>query len=280
MYRDIRRDPSRVFPHFHQFIKLGSTVLFEKYVITPATREELKRQLTEFEMAGMPGATASSNATSIVHEMCAWRLRRIHKGGKSKHPTRTYNMAVNHRWRIPGLTRGHSGSWNDKTVVLFDDFLMDIKRGKILQDNEFELLERHGDGVVRVKYQGMWVVVDNGYHNWSTTVPPFKNTNIRDEIRWSECLESMRKYVECAFGIMKGRFRILKTGFRLHSTESVDMIWLTCCALQTCYLRRMGSASLKYFLERLVEYLNIMFHRGELRWPQRRVNTSPSILTS
>ena len=29
----------RVF--FHQFIKLGSTVLFDKYIITPTTSEEL-----------------------------------------------------------------------------------------------------------------------------------------------------------------------------------------------------------------------------------------------
>ena len=56
-------------------------------------------------------------------------------------------------------------------------------------------------------------MVDNGYHDWSTTIPPFKNTNLRDEIRWSEWLESMRKDVECAFGIMKGRFRILKPEF-------------------------------------------------------------------
>ena len=140
-------------------------------------------------------------------------------------------MTVNHRRRILGSTRGHPGSWNDKTVVLFDDFLMDIKRGKILQDNEFGLLERRSDGVARVKYQGVWVVVDNGYHSWSATVPPFKNTNMRKKIRWSEWLGSMRKDVEYAFGITKGRFRTLKTRSRLHSTESVDMIWLTCCAL-------------------------------------------------
>ena len=30
-----------------------------------------------------------------------------------------------------------------------------------------------------------------------------------DEIRWSKWLESMRKDVECTFGIMKGRWRIL-----------------------------------------------------------------------
>ena len=77
-------------------------------------KEELAKHTAEFEMAGMPGTHASSDATSIIHEMCVWRLRRIHKSGKSKHPTRTYNMMVNHRRRILGTTRGHPGSWNEK----------------------------------------------------------------------------------------------------------------------------------------------------------------------
>lgn len=31
-----------------------------------------------------------------------------------------------------------------------------------------------------------------------------------DLSRWSKCVESIRKDVECTFGILKGRFRILK----------------------------------------------------------------------
>ena len=120
--------------------------------------------------------------------------------------------------------------------MLFDTFIKAIKRGDIFQDNVFELLERRGDQIVAVKYRGVWIVVDNGYHDWSVTIPPFKNSNFRDEICWSEWLESMRKDVECAFGILKGRFRILKVGIRLHSIESVDMVWLTCCALHNMLL--------------------------------------------
>ena len=221
---------------FHRFIEIGSTVLYNKYVHTPTNADEMAMHTKEFEMAGMPGTPASSDATSIIHETCVWRLRRLHKGGKSKHPTRTYNMTVNHRRRILGTTKGHPGSWNDKTIVFFDTFIKAIKRGDILQDNIFELLERREGEIVRVKYRGVWIVVDNGYHKWSVTVPPFKNTNFRDEIRWSEWLESMRKDVECAFGILKGRWRILKTGVRLHSVKSVDRIWLTCCALHNMLL--------------------------------------------
>ena len=37
--------------------------------------------------------------------------------------------------------------------------------------------------------------------------------------------------MECTFGIMKGRFCILRNGIRFHSIEKCDQVWLTCCAL-------------------------------------------------
>ena len=161
---------------FHQFIKIGSTILFEKYVSTPRTAEEIERHMSEFKLAGMPGACASSDATSIVHEMCSHRIQRIHKGFKTKYPTRTYNLTVNHCREILGSTRGHPGSFNDKMVVMYDEFITDIKHGHIFSDYEFELLERCGEEIIAVKYPGVWIVVDNGYHNWSITVPPFSNS--------------------------------------------------------------------------------------------------------
>jgi hypothetical protein len=57
-----------------------------------------------------------------------------------------------------------------------------------------------------------------------------------EEIRWPEWLESMRKDVECVFGILKGRWRILKCGVRLHGVEAADKIFLTCCALHNWLL--------------------------------------------
>ena len=61
-------------------------------------------------------------------------------------------------------------------------------------------------------------------------MPPFKVTNKHTEIRWSKWIESMRKDVECSFGILKGRWQILKTGVSVQGVETVDKVWLTCCA--------------------------------------------------
>jgi len=59
---------------------------------------------------------------------------------------------------------------------------MDIKAGRILNNHLFEILEKRGDEVVSVKYKGVWLLCDNGYHNWSITVPPVTKTICCNEI--------------------------------------------------------------------------------------------------
>lgn len=51
------------------------------------------------------------------------------------------------------------------------------------------------------------------------------------ESRWSKALESIRKDVECFFGILKGRFRILKLGILFQDKVDIDNMIFTCCTL-------------------------------------------------
>jgi hypothetical protein len=134
-----------------------------------------------------------------------------HLGAKSSHTTRRFNLTCNHRCRIINSTHGGPGRWNDQTMVRLDQFISGVQDGYPLQDNDFELLDyNHLGNVISVKYKGVYVIVDNGYLQWSCTVPPFTITSNMDETRWSKWLESMRKDVQCTFGILKGRWRILK----------------------------------------------------------------------
>ena len=77
---------------------------------------------------------------------------------------------------------------------------------------------------VRVRHRDAWVLVDNGYLNWSSTTAPFKKTTSLKEHWWSEWIESMQKDVECTFGILKGRWRILKSDTRVHGHKATDMV--------------------------------------------------------
>ena len=185
-------------------------------------------------------------------------FRPSHIGFKMLHTAQTYNITVNHWRRILSTTSGHSARWNDKTLILFD-LICGLHSGELLQDVWFELYDyannvrtawqqgvlvvagakQHEDAeqeVRKVKYQGAWVLVDNGNLSWSATVPPIKTACSCAEKRFSAWLESLRKDVECTFGILKGRWRVLKTGICLSGVQAADNIFLTCCSLHNWLL--------------------------------------------
>lgn len=226
---------------FHVFIRWGSTVLYDKYVKYPKEEHEAAVHTQEMEQAGFSGCIASTDATHVCMLRCPSSRANENKGHKESLPARSYNISVNHRRQILHTTTGHPSRWNDKTLATFDKFLMSVKRGSILSTMKFSLYDKDIDGsVIKVQYNGCWILCDNGYQNWSCLMAPLKDPVTFQEARWSHWLESMRKDVECTFGIMKGRFRILKTGIRVHSIDAVDKIWSTCCALHNMFLEEDG----------------------------------------
>ena len=205
--------------------------------------EDATHHTAEYKLAGFPGAIGSTDATHIQIERLPARFQNSHMGFKMSHTARTYNVTVNHRRQILSSTPGHPARWNDKTLATLDDFMQKMYRGATFDECVFNLYDyKETNGainqktVVKRRYRGAWLLVDNGYHAWPTTVPPIKSTTNLTEIRFSAWLESMRKDVECTFGILKGRFRVLKTGVRLAGTEPADNMLLTCCALHNWLL--------------------------------------------
>jgi hypothetical protein len=229
----------RVF--FHKFIQFGSSVLYKKYVLTPTTAHEASEHTQQYAKSGLPGCVGSIDATHNLLERVEYRLRQSHLGFKGSHTSRSYNITVNNRRKILATTTGHPARWSDKTVVLYDNFAVGLNEGKTLQDMTFDLYDIDSGGhVYKQRYAGAWFIVDNRYLNWPTTVPPLKTPCSGVHVCFLQWLESIRKDVECTFGILKGRFRNLKTGIRLRGQESADQIFLTCCALHIWLLNKDG----------------------------------------
>ena len=44
-------------------------------------------------------------------------------------------------------------------------------------------------------------------------------------------MESVRKDIECCFGIIKGRWRLFKGGILFNKREKIDNAWFTACIL-------------------------------------------------
>jgi hypothetical protein len=88
-------------------------------------------------------------------------------------------------------------------------------------------------GVVTVPYVRAWEIMDNCLANNYLSL---QTNNNSCQNKLFGMVGIMRKDVECALGILKDRFRILKTGIRVHGIEATDKIWRTCCALHTIIL--------------------------------------------
>ena len=195
---------------FHCFIKVESSHLFKKYILEPVTLNDAHNHMREMQIAGFPGCTGSCNAaTRVLIEKRSNRLKNQHTAKKLPGTARTYNVTVNHRQRILSTTTGHPCRWNEKTLILFDKFARGLQNGNNpLNDVEFTALcERDENGsVIDVRYRGSYLLVNNGYLSWSTTIPATKSPLTQKELCWSEWLEeSMQKMLNALFGIMKGR---------------------------------------------------------------------------
>lgn len=217
---------------FHKFCALFAAKYFPIYCSPPTTAEEIKHTTGVYARMGLPGCIGSTDCVHIRWERCPAGSRSLHKG-KEGYPTLSYEVTVDHSKRIIGVTQGHPGARNDKTIVKFDGFVSAIHDGTLYQNETFELLDEEG---VPTEQKGLYLIVDGGYHKWRCLQCPMKHTSKMKEALWSKWVESVRKDVECCFGILKGRFRCLKLPIFYQNKSVIDNMFFTCCILHNILL--------------------------------------------
>jgi Plant transposon protein len=146
--------------------------------------------------------------------------------------TIAYQAVVDHSRKILHITQGVYGSTNDITITKYDEFFRDVKCGKVLKMSSFQLQMKMK---VLHKCKGVYFVCDGGYPKDSYLINPFGGSDMA-EVYWSEWLESIRKDVECTFGVLKARFRILHNSMRFHKKIVVVAVMITCCILHNMLL--------------------------------------------
>jgi hypothetical protein len=83
----------------------------------------------------------------------------------------------------------------------------------------------------------MYLICNNGYLRWPTSIFPYTHVDLASTERYfSSYLESARKDVECTFGILKKRWRILHYGLHYRDIKKCEKIFVTCCCLHNFLL--------------------------------------------
>jgi hypothetical protein len=150
--------------------------------------------------------------------------------GKEGYPTLAYNVVVNHEGRAEEAQKSSFGSFNDKTIVHFDDFIADLRTDPFFTDFQFKVLTGSRPDDFEM-LSGAYVIVDGGYHQWEATQAASRLCTDPGYAEWRKRMESVRKDVECFFGRLKARFRVLKMPISFHKKKDVDNTFLTCVAL-------------------------------------------------
>jgi hypothetical protein len=89
---------------------------------------------------------------------------------------------------------------------------------------------------------GVYFICDGGYIRWPELICPYKHEPVSSRKGYfSSKVESVQKDVECVFGIVKKRWRILNYGIRFSSMEFIEKIFSVCCILHNMMLSEMES---------------------------------------
>ncbi len=214
----------------------------DDYVYMPKNITELNRVSSCYGVAGLPGCIGSIDVVHVKWENCpAGDFNRAK--GKEMFPSLGFESITDFNRRVLSIYGPHFGSRNDMDIVKTDEYVHEVRSKRLFRDAQWSYYNHNGH--VR-QANGMYLICDNGYLHWPTTICPFtRRSNSSPEGYFSTNIESVRKDVECTFGIIKKRWRILNNGFYQRNIVKFDKFFVTCCCLNNFMLDLMERTNVR-----------------------------------
>jgi len=127
--------------------------------------------------------------------------------------------------------------YNDKTIARYDKLITELGTNPLFANHRYNIWTPAGV----VERTGAHFICDGGYHNWKTLMCGLKLTSDVPSHIWSIQMESVRKDIECCFGILKVRFKVLSYPIQYHSKKTkkvADFIRRVCMNIYfiDCYI--------------------------------------------
>ncbi len=189
------------------FVKLIAGISHE-YVFMPCTPEELKPIMRQYEEEGLTGVAGLVDVVYVKRAICPAGDYNRSKG-KESYSSLAFECITDFDCHILGFGP-QFGSNNDKHIVKINNNIHLLNEGYYAEDGSIAITT------------SVYVLCDNGYICWPTMICPFMGSKINGclEDYFSLKVESLRKDVECVFGILKGRWTSLDKGFKYLDVET------------------------------------------------------------
>ena len=155
-----------------------------------------------------------------------------------------YQCIVTHFKWVISVDGSYDASLPDKLTVKHNSFIQDLRDKKIYKDVSYRIKTGPLDEDY-IELSSCYVIVDGGYIEWLELICGYPGTeSFRTKYKFTDWIGSVRKDVECFFGILKARFRFLKNPITLQNRDDVDNVFYTCCIINNMILSYDGLDSL------------------------------------
>jgi hypothetical protein len=210
---------------FSQFVLKFAETFRKAFIYLPQDGEDLKKVMEIYARLGFPGCIGSMDCTHVHWLNCPEILKNLCIG-KEGYPTLAFQVMVDHSKMIRHVSVSCFGAFNDINICHVDTIVRDDVNGlltadgnerNLYKDIEFVVYDEHGQPIT---IKGVYLITDGGYEPLAIFVNPNVKRCDRAAVVWAEFIESVRKDVECTFGILKSRFHFLKIGCR-YSNQKV-----------------------------------------------------------
>jgi hypothetical protein len=206
---------------------------FHKWVKGIGSVEELRKVEGDFAKMGFPGCASQTDAMHAHFPACPSAKKSLYSNGKEGEPTIVWNVHSDAQGNVLAVSDPSRGTMSDKTIVQVDPFSMGLKNDRMFTEYEFQVKRRDGTSAT---LNGAYSSCDGGYHKWVTLIASQKNPLTRAEKIYTKRQESCRKRIECIFGLLKKRTRILRNGLPYSSLRVCDNIMRASCILHNMLL--------------------------------------------
>lgn len=189
-----------------------------EYMRSP-TVDDTERLLQMHGANGFPGMLGSIDC---MH----WKWKNCPNGWKGMYTRGDYGTATIILEAVASYDRwiwhayfGAAGSNNDINVINQSPVFTDLLWGRAPRINF--IVNGH-------QYNKGYYLADGIYLEWTTLVKSIKLPQTRKQQLFARWQESQRKDVECAFGILKARFKIIDVPCKLWKESDIGLIMRAC----------------------------------------------------
>ena len=210
---------------FCTFVINFARLYFEHLVFVPEG-EQLRKTMDIYKIRGFNGYFESIDCTHLRWNKYPrkWQNFCI---GKEGYPTLAFLVVVDHNKRAMIVSRTFFGAANDKLIVKACDETKAIINGS-MESVCYHLYDASGNMLM---VQGAYLIADAGFLRIGCMTDLRHSLWLMQEVRWSEFLESIRKDVECNYGILKNRFRFCLGPIEVRDYVVVEAAFKCCTML-------------------------------------------------